>query len=459
MSVFKRRKHVYFIGIGGIGMSGLAEILLSMGHRVTGSDRQLSEITDYLQAQGARIFAGHHAENVRDVDFLIYSSAIPKDNPELRRAREMGIPTMRRAELLGQIFNRHFGIAVAGTHGKTTTTAMIGQILLQAALDPTIIVGGRLHNLMTNARLGGSDYLIAEADEYDRSFLTLFPRIAVMTSLEADHLDIYRDLDDLKRAFAQFAHQVTFDGVIIFCNEDGNLQSIQTNFKNTTLTYGLNDQSQIWAAHIQFKEDQTLFEVHNGKERLGTITLQVPGEHNVLNALAAITVGLELEIDFKTIARGLAEFKGVERRFEKHGLVNDILIVDDYAHHPTEIKATLQGARNGWQRRIVAVFQPHLFSRTRDFYNEFAQALQQADLAVVTDIYPAREEPIPGVTGALITNAMGPKGHFLKEKEDVFAFLKRQLRPGDLLLFMGAGTINKWAEDFKDYLTKVTNNG
>ncbi len=430
-----------------------------MGHRVTGSDRQLSEITDYLQAQGARIFAGHHAENVPDVDFLIYSSAIPKDNPELQRAREMGIPTMRRAELLGQIFNRHFGIAVAGTHGKTTTTAMIGQILLQAALDPTIIVGGRLHNLMTNARLGGGDYLIAEADEYDRSFLTLFPRIAVLTSLETDHLDIYRDLDDLKRTFTQFANQVTFDGLIIFCNEDRNLKSIQTEFKNTMLTYGLNEQSQIRAANIQFKEDQTLFEVQKGKERLGTITLHVPGEHNVLNALAAVTVGLELEIDFRTIARGLGEFKGVERRFEKHGLVNDILIVDDYAHHPTEIRATLQAARNGWQRRIVAVFQPHLFSRTRDFYNEFALTLQEADLAVVTDIYPAREEPIPGVTGELITNAMGKKGHFIKSKEDVFAFLERQLRPGDLLLFMGAGTINKWAEDFKDYLMKVTNNG
>ncbi len=459
MSVFKRKKSFYFIGIGGIGMSGLAEILLSLGHQVFGSDRQLSEITDYLQKRGATIYEGHHASNIRKVDYLIYSSAIPQDNPEMLRARELGIPTLRRAELLGQIFNRHFGIAVAGTHGKTTTTAMIGQILLEAALDPTIIVGGRLHNLMTNARLGQSEYLIAEADEYDRSFLTLFPRIAVLTSLEADHLDIYRDLDDLKKTFLRFTDQVTFDGVIICCNEAPNLQSIKSQFKNTTLTYGLNSAADLWADNIEFKEDRTHFEVHDASGKLGTITLHVPGEHNVLNALASIAVALELEIAFDRIARGLAAFRGVERRFDIHGIFNDIMIVDDYAHHPTEIKATLQAARNGWQRRIVAVFQPHLYSRTRDFYREFARALEIADLAVVTDIYPAREEPIPGVTGKLISDAMNGRGHFIEDEDGLFAFLQKELRPGDMALFIGAGSINQLAKKFTRRLQKVAANG
>ena len=459
MSVFKRKKSFYFIGIGGIGMSGLAEILLSLGHRVSGSDRQLSEITDYLQQHGAQIFEGHHAQNVQKVDFLIYSSAIPKDNPEMVRARELGIPTMRRAELLGQIFNRRFGIAVAGTHGKTTTTAMIGQVLLTAALDPTIIVGGRLHNLMTNARLGQSDYLVAEADEYDRSFLTLFPRIAVLTSLEADHLDIYRDLDDLKQTFVRFTDQVTFDGVIICCNEAPHLKSIRQEFKNTTLTYGLDDQADLWAEDIEFGENHSRFAVRNAAGKLGEVTLNVPGEHNVLNALATVAVGLELEIDFETIAKGLAEFKGVERRFDIHGIFGDIMVVDDYAHHPTEIRATLQAAKKGWQRRVVAVFQPHLYSRTRDFYKEFAEALQIADLAVVTDIYPAREEPIPGVTGQLISDAMGKKGQFIESEKALFEFLQKELRSGDMVLFLGAGSINRLAAKFTDLLKKTMNHG
>ncbi len=459
MSIFKRKKSFYFIGIGGIGMSGLAEILLSMGHQVSGSDRQLSEITRYLQKRGAHIFQGHNAQNLQKADFLVYSSAIPKDNPEMQRAKEMGIPMMRRAELLGQIFNRHFGIAVAGTHGKTTTTAMIGQILLKAAFDPTIIVGGRLHNLMTNARLGKSEYLIAEADEYDRSFLTLAPRIAVLTSLEADHLDIYQDLNDLKETFLRFTNQVTFDGVIICCNEAEHLKSVRPKFKNTTILYGLSPEADVRAENVRFSENQSRFEVHTTSGKIGAVTLNVPGRHNVLNALAAITVAMELEINFEVVSQALSEFKGVERRFDVHGIFNDIMIVNDYAHHPTEIEATLRAAQTGWKRRIVAVFQPHLYSRTRDFYKEFARALQMANLAVVTEIYPAREEPIPGVSGKLITDAMGKKGCYITGKEKLFRFLKKELRPGDMVLFLGAGTINQMANEFIEKIIKVTHNG
>ncbi len=454
MSVFKRKKRFHFVGIGGIGMSGLAEILLSMGHWVSGSDRQLSDITEYLAQRGAVIYQGHRAENVQKVDFLIYSSAIPRNNPEMVRARELGIPCMRRAELLGQIFNRHFGIAVAGTHGKTTTTAMIGHIMLQANLDPTIVVGGRLHNLMTNARLGKSAYLVAEADEYDRSFLTLFPRLAVLTSLEVDHLDIYKDLEDLKRTFLKFTDQVTFDGAIICCNEAPNLRQILPLFKNMTLTYGLNSQADFWAANISYAQNTTRFDVFAAQKKLGTIELNVPGEHNVLNALAAVVVARELEIDFGTIAEALKTFTGVERRFDVNGVVDDIIIVNDYAHHPTEIEVTLKAAKNGWERRLIAVFQPHLFSRTRDFYKEFARVLQLADLAAIMGIYPAREAPIPGVSGKLIADALGEKGYYLPEEEALFEFLENEIKSGDMVLFLGAGSVNQTAQKFVERLKK-----
>lgn len=459
MSIFTRKKRLHFVGIGGIGMSGLAEILLSLGHEVSGSDRQLSEITDYLAQRGAVIYEGHRAENVQKVDFLVYSSAIPANNPEMVKARELGIPCLRRAELLGQIFNRHFGLAVAGTHGKTTTTAMIGQIFLKAGLDPTIVVGGRLHNLMTNARLGQSDYLIAEADEYDRSFLTLFPRLAVLTSLEADHLDIYEDLEDLKRTFLRFTDQVTFDGAIICCNEAPNLRQIRPLFKNTTLTYGLNSQADLWAANIAYEHNRTQFDVFDHSGKRIQVTLNVPGEHNVLNALAAMLAAREMEVDFETIAEALAEFKGVERRFDVNGVIDDIMVVNDYAHHPTEVAVTLKAAKTGWRRRLIAVFQPHLFSRTRDFYKDFAKALQLADLAIVMGIYPAREAPIPGVSGKMIADEIPEKGYFLPEEEALFEFLQQQVKPGDMVLFLGAGSINRTAQKFADHLKKVRVHG
>jgi len=438
-----RSKKFYFIGIGGVGMSGLAEILLNMGHHVCGSDREKSELTDYLEQKGAVIYQGHKAENVGRVDFVVYSSAIPKDNPEMVRARELNISLIRRAEMLGQLFNRKFGIGIAGTHGKTTTTSILGNILIEADLDPTIIVGGKLQNLMTNARLGESAYIIAEADEYDRSFLALLPRIAVITSLETDHLDIYDNLDDLKNTFTKFANQVSFDGTVIICADEPNLLKIKPQIRGKVISYGLSDSVDFQAKNIKYKEQSTSCTICFRGKVLGEISLNAPGEHNIKNALATIVAATELGIPFDIVKKGLAAFKGVGRRFEIIGRKNDILIVDDYAHHPTEVAATIQAASSGWKRRVIAVFQPHLYSRTKDFYQEFAAALSKAQLTVVTDVYPAREKSVPGVTGKLIADALQNEHLYVAEKTELATELYKIVRPRDLVLFMGAGDIWK----------------
>ena len=457
MSLFNRKKKFHFVGIGGIGMSGLAEILLHLGHEVSGSDRQLSEITDYLAEKGARIFAGHAAQNVpHDAHFLVYSSAVPSDNPELQQARRLGIACMKRAELLGQLFNRHFGIAVAGTHGKTTTTSMLGHILLKAQLDPTIVVGGRLHNLMTNARLGHSPYMVTEADEYDRSFLTLHPRVAVITNLEADHLDIYRDLEDLRQTFLQFANQVTFDGLVVACADDPNIKTLLPQIGPTVLTYGLKSEADFTASIQKMAGHTSYFKIYKQAKELAQINLQLPGEHNVLNALAAFIVALELEIPVQSIVAALQEFKGVERRFDILFNQNHIMVVDDYAHHPTEVAATLKAARKGWQRRLIAVFQPHLFSRTRDFYKEFAGALSLADFVLIAKIYPAREQEIAGISGKLISDVLGEKAQYIEQTEDLLEYLKNSIKPNDMVLFLGAGDIHYTALKFADWLRNNT---
>lgn len=426
-------------------MSGLAEILLNLGHNVSGSDRQRSELTDYLEKKGAQIFEGHRAEHVSAVDFVVYSSAIGKDNPEMRRAEQLNIPLIRRAEMLGQFFNRKTGVAVAGTHGKTTTTSMIGHILLQAGVDPTIIVGGRLRNLLTNARLGNGETLVAEADEFDRSFLTLFPKIAVITSLEADHMDIYRDMEDLKNTFIQFANQTLFDGSVIVCIDDPNVREISAKLNSVRLTYGFSNDADFRAENIALAEMNSSFDVICQQKKLGRVQLKMPGEHNIKNALAAIVAASELDISFETAQQALALFEGVERRFEIAGVVDDVMIVDDYAHHPTEIKATLSAAKKGWKRRVVAVFQPHLYSRTRDFYREFAEALALADVAVVTDIYPARELPIVGVSGAMIADILQEKSSdnafYVADKNKLAEFLGGLLQANDMLITLGAGDI------------------
>ncbi|HWP82454.1 MAG TPA: UDP-N-acetylmuramate--L-alanine ligase [Bacteroidota bacterium] len=453
--MFSSIKKIHFVGIGGIGMSGIAEILLDQGFKVSGSDRTLSEVTDRLQRLGATIFEGHKSENVApDVDALVYSSAVSMENPEVIEATRRKIPIIRRAEMLAEVMRLKYGIGIAGTHGKTTTTSMVSLVLMEGGLDPTVIVGGKLSGLGgTNARLGHGDFIVVEADEFDRSFLSITPTIAVLTTLETDHLDCYRDLEDIKGAFIQFANKVPFYGFVVLCLDEPALLDIMPLLsKKKIITYGLNPQADVQAVDIHHKDNTSTFMVIRGDKDLGAVTLQVPGRHNIQNALAAIAVGLELGVPFERIKRGIEKFTGVYRRWEKKGEVDGIVLYDDYAHHPTECRATLAGAKAGWRKRVVCVFQPHLYTRTRDFYDEFGKSFLLSDVLVVTDVYPAREEPIQGVTGELIVNAAKRFGHkevhYVPDKKHVPAFLKKIVKSGDIVITMGAGDIWKYGEEF-----------
>ena len=452
--MFTSIKKLHFVGIGGIGMSGIAEILLDQKFRVTGSDRAASDNTERMEHLGARVYIGHAAGNVDpDVDVLVYSSAVPPDNPELIEAVRRNIPVIRRAEMLAEVMRLKYGIGVAGTHGKTTTTSMISLVLLEGGVDPTVIVGGRLHGLAgSNARLGKGEFIVVEADEFDRSFLSITPTIAVLTTLETDHLDCYRDLEDIKGAFIQFAGKVPFYGFVVLCLDEPALQEIMPRIKKKIITYGLNGQADVQAVDLVHRQNTTRFLVVQEGKDLGEITLQIPGKHNVQNALAAVAVGLQLNIPFARVKAGVEKFTGVFRRWEVKAEVGDITVIDDYAHHPTEIKATLAGAKAGWRRRVVCVFQPHLYSRTRDFYEEFGRSFFNADVLVVTDVYPAREEPIQGINGELIANAAKQFGHkqvhYLPDKKSVPAFLLEIVRPGDMIITVGAGDIWRFGEQF-----------
>lgn len=453
--VFSSIKKIHFVGAGGIGMSGIAEILLDQGFKVSGSDKSLSEVTDRLKKLGAEVFEGHRAENLKqDVDALVYSSAVSFDNPELVEAQRRKIPVIRRAEMLAEVMRLKYGIGIAGTHGKTTTTSMISLVLMEGGLDPTVIVGGKLSGLGgTNARLGHGEFIVVEADEFDRSFLSITPTIAVLTTLETDHLDCYRDLEDIKGAFIQFASKVPFYGFVVLCLDEPALLDIMPQLhKKKMITYGLNPQADIQAVEIKHKDNTSSYTlVRNGKD-LGAITLQVPGKHNVQNSLAAIAVAIELGVAFPKIKSGMEKFTGVYRRWEKKGEAGGVTLYDDYAHHPTECRATLSGAKAGWRRRVLCVFQPHLYSRTRDFYEEFGKSFLLSDVLVVTDVYPAREEPIQGVTGELIANAAKQFGHkdvhYVPDKKSIPGFLKKIVKSGDIVITMGAGDIWKYGEEF-----------
>ncbi len=460
--MFSSIKKIHFVGIGGIGMSGIAEILLDQNFNVSGSDKSLSEITERLAELGAVIFEGHSSENIKDdVDALVFSSAVPHDNPEVLEAKRRKIPIIRRSEMLAEVMRLKYGIGIAGTHGKTTTTSMVSLVLLEGGLDPTVIVGGRLHGFGgSNARLGKGDFIVVEADEFDRSFLSITPTIAVLTTLETDHLDCYRDLEDIKGAFVQFATKVPFYGFVVLCLDEPALQDIMQKLSHKKIiSYGLNPQADLQAADITFKENNSKFTVVRDRNELGQIELRSPGVHNVQNALAAIAVGLELGIPFEKIKSGIEKFTGVYRRWEKKGEVNGISVYDDYAHHPTECKATLSGIKSGWRRRAVCVFQPHLYSRTRDFYEEFGKSFMHSDVLVVTDVYPAREEPIQGVTGELIANAAKQFGHkevhYVPDKKNVPDFLLKIVKRGDIVVTMGAGDIYKFGEEFLSKLKTI----
>ncbi len=452
---FLRLRRIHFVGAGGVGMSGLAEILLlSTPLEISGCDRERSENTERLTALGARIAYDHDPAHLEQADLVVISSAISESNPEIAAARRKSIPVIRRAEMLAEIMRLKQGVAIAGTHGKTTTTSLAGLVLTEAGFDPTIVVGGRVRILGTNARLGKGEYLVAEADEYDRSFLELTPVVAVVTNVEADHLDTYHDLADILDAFAAFANRVPFYGAVVACLDDPGVRAILPRLKRRVVTYGESPEASIRADRIRLEASGTTFEVWEGKTwSLGEVRLPLPGRHNVANALAAIAVGRELSVPFPTIARALKEFTGVVRRFETKGERGGVLVLDDYAHHPTEIAATLAAARQVHPgRRLVALFQPHLYSRTRDFAEDFGRALLAADVAVVTDIYPSREKPIAGVTGDLVAEAARGAGHrnvlYISEKKEVVGEIEQLLKAGDLLITMGAGDVVRVGESY-----------
>ncbi len=428
-------------------MSGIAEVLFNLGYFVTGSDLRVSETTQRLKDLGIKIQNQHDGENVKDADVVVISSAVKEDNPEVIWAKNGRIPVIRRAEMLGELMRMKYGIGIAGTHGKTTTTSMVGEILSEGGLDPTIVVGGRVVNLGSHARLGNGEFMVTEADEYDRSFLQLTPTIAVVTTLEAEHLDYYKDFAEIKSAFLEFVNKVPFYGRVILCWDEKNLRELITQIERPVTTYGLTDEADLKADSLHFEENHSRFEVQINGENVGEVTLSVPGTHNVKNSLAAIGVALELDVPWDRIRSGLEKFKGVHRRFEIIGEIGGVMVVDDYAHHPTEIMATLKGAKMGWKRRIIAVFQPHLYSRTRDFHEEFGKVLLESDVLVVTDIYPAREAPIPGITGELVTESAKKLGHknafYVPQTEEVASFLKKTTKENDMVITLGAGDVYK----------------
>ncbi len=369
--MFSNIRNIHFVGIGGIGMSGIAEILINRGFSVSGSDKALTEVTDHLEKIGAKIFEGHDPEHIEDADVLVYSSAVTLDNPEVQAALQKNVPIIRRAEMLAEVMRLNYGIGVAGTHGKTTTTSLIGVVLIEAGFDPTVIVGGKLHGLGgSNARLGKGQFTVVEADEFDRSFLQITPTIAVLTTLEEEHLDIYSDLQDIQNAFIEFANKVPFYGFVVLCLDEPALQEIRPKIKKKIITYGLTSQSDVHAVDLIHFECTTKFTVTYKQRELGEINLQLPGEFNVKNTLASIAVGLEINVPFDKIKCALEKFTGVFRRCEIKGEFGGIMVIDDYAHHPTEVKETLRAIKAGWKRRVITVFQPHTFTRTRDFYQQ-----------------------------------------------------------------------------------------
>ncbi|HEU5188976.1 MAG TPA: UDP-N-acetylmuramate--L-alanine ligase [Methylomirabilota bacterium] len=444
--MFKRYQHLHFVGIGGAGMSGIAEVLLNLGYRVTGSDARRGEMVERLERLGAKVFIGHDASHVEGAHVVVYSSAVARDNVEVQAARLRGIPVIPRAEMLAELMRLKYGIAVAGTHGKTTTTSMVAAVLGAGGFDPTVVVGGRVHGLGANARLGQGEFLVAEADESDGSFLKLSPTIAVVTTIDAEHLDHYGSLDAVRAAFLTFANKVPFYGAAVLCLDQPNIQQMIPAVEKRVITYGLEASADLTARRLEFAGTTARFEVLRRGRALGPVSLQVPGRHNVLNALAAVAVGLDLDMPFDVIAGALAGFTGVQRRFQIRGEARGVLVVDDYGHHPAEIRATLAAAKAGYDRRVITVFQPHRYSRTRDLRQEFLTAFNQADVLVVMDIYGAGETPIPGVSARDLAEGIAAHGHrevhyMNGDRAAVVAFLCESTRSGDLVLTLGAGDV------------------
>jgi len=448
-----KTRRIHFVGIGGIGMSGIAELLANLGYAVSGSDQKRSEVTDRLAGLGVTVRLGHDADNVGEADVVVYSSAVRADNPELVAARARGVPVIPRAEMLAELMRLRFGIAVAGAHGKTSTTSMIALVLERAGLDPTAVIGGRLSAFGSNARLGRGECMVVEADESDRSFLKLSPSIAVMTNIDREHMEAYGSYDELQQAFVDFANKVPFYGAVVASADDAELGRVLPRLTRRTITFGIDaEAAEVSAAEVTLEGFGARCTVRRRDPRrggapevLGSLVLQVPGRHSVLNALAAVAVGLELDVPFAKIAAALAEFRGAERRFERAGVVGGVTVVDDYGHHPTEIAAVIAAARAARPARLVIAFQPHRYTRTRDLMPEFGAALAQADEVVLTDIYAASEAPIPGVTVEALAAAVNQHRtspvHVVRAVSDVPAAVAGLVRPGDLVLTLGAGSI------------------
>lgn len=448
--LFRRVKHVHMIGIGGAGMSGIAEVLLNRGFVVSGSDLNGSPVTERLIRLGAHVSIGHDAALIEGCDVVVFSSAVRPENVEWRAARDLHIPAIPRSEMLAELMRMKTGIAIAGTHGKTTTTSLVGSIMQQAALRPTIIVGGIIKALDTGASIGTGEYMVVEADEFDRSFLRLTPTLAVITTVDAEHLDTYGDLEGVKDAFVEFANKVPFYGAVIVCGDSAEIMTLLPRIKRPLVTYGFGEDNALRLSDYRQAGLQSSFRIERGPYAGETFHLQIPGQHNVLNAAAAIAVAAELDIPSQDIHSALESFGGVRRRFELKGEHNGVLVIDDYAHHPAEIEMVLHTARRCYpERRIVALFQPHLFSRTRDFHDEFGRVLALADRSLVTDIYPARERPLAGIDSGLIVAAAARHGARSCEwirGDDILPAVTRVLQEQDVLIVMGAGSITHIAD-------------
>ena len=450
--MFKGIKRIHFIGIGGIGMSGIAELLINLGFTVSGSDVAENDNVKRLKQLGARVEIGHKAENVGDAQVAVYSSAVRKTNPECVQAKEKGLPLIPRAEMLAELMRMKHSIAVAGTHGKTTTTSMLATILTEAGLDPTAVIGGKLDIFQSNAKLGDGDLLVAEADESDRSFLKLAPIFAIVTNIEEEHMDCYHDLEDIRATFVTFLNKIPFWGFNMVCLDDPNVQHILPQLERRVITYGTHTQAFYRLTEPSFEGFCSHFTMHRNGDTLGRVTINVPGPHNCLNALAALGTAMELGVSFESACAGIAAFKGVQRRAQVRGEAAGIVVMDDYGHHPTEIKKTLEAIKNGFpERRLVTIFQPHRYSRTRDLFDAFVKSFYDAAVLYVTEIYAASEDPIPGVSGQSLAESIKEHGHrgvsYVANKEDLPAALKAACKPGDIVLFLGAG--DAWRQGLK----------
>ena len=458
------RKHdlkVHFVGIGGMGMCGIAEVLINLGYKVSGSDLSETEITRHLESIGGHLEYAHRASNVKDADVVVVSSAIKGYNPEVEAAHARLIPVIPRAEMLGELMRLKYGITVAGSHGKTTTTTMIASVLMQAGLDPTAVIGGRVNSLgLANARLGKTEYLVAEADESDGSFLKLAPTLAVVTNLDAEHLDHYGDIETIRRAFTDFVNRIPFYGMAFLCMDNPGVQSILSNVRKRFVSYGRAAQATYRARNLKHDGMHTSYVAWRRADELGEIKLPMPGQHNVLNSLAVLSVCDFLDVPFATIAKGLANFDGIQRRFTVRGEVDGILVVDDFGHHPTEVRATLSGARSGFPgRRIIAAFQPHRFTRTRDQFQEFSRSFYDADKVVLCDVFAAGEKPIAGANASALAQAIQDNGHnnveYIPRREDVAQHLADTAQPGDIIITLGAGNIQLSCNEIIELLEKT----